>query len=61
MMNISPREMTKLANAWDQHSLDCSSTRDAKVEFASGGGIGTRLLLTCGCGKVMDCTDYYSW
>jgi len=27
----------------------------------SGGGIGTVIKATCGCGKEMDVTDYYSW
>ena len=60
-MTISPREMDKLLWAWEFHRRDCTHQGDAKIEYASGGGIGTRLLLTCACGKEMDATDYHSW
>ena len=58
---LGPKEMTKLANQWELHRTDCNHQGDMKIEYASGGGIGTRILATCGCGKVMDVTDYHSW
>ena len=58
---LTPYEMTKMTNLWESHRRDCQNKADAQIAYASGGGIGTRVLITCGCGKEMDVTDYGSW
>lgn len=60
-MNIQPKEMDKLLWLWEFHRTDCANKGDVKIEHLSGGGIGTKLQVTCGCGKPMDATDYFSW
>ena len=63
-MFIDPYEMTKMVNLWDGHrsgAAPCTHRGDVKIEYGSGGGIGTRVLVTCGCGKEFDVTDYGSW
>ena len=60
-LTLTTYEMTKLTDRWWLHRRDCNSTGDARIEYALGGGIGTRVLVTCGCGKEMDVTDYESW
>ena len=32
-----------------------------KIEYKSGGGVGSVVIATCGCGKEMNVTDYRSW
>ena len=32
-----------------------------KFSYQSGGGIGSRLIVKCRCGKEGDITDYPSW
>lgn len=54
-------EVTKLSNLWDHHRRDCKHEGGVKIELASGGGIGTRTIVTCGCGKELDITDYLNW
>lgn len=61
MVLLSPKEMDKLAHLWEFHRTDCHNTGDMKVCMLSGGGIGTVIMATCGCGKEMDVTDYHSW
>jgi hypothetical protein len=41
--------------------MDCNDKRDITIAYADGGGIGTRVLVTCGCGVEVDLTDYTSW
>ena len=63
-MFIDPYEMTKMVNLWDGHrsgTAPCTHRGDVKIEYGDGGGIGTRVLVTCGCGKEFDVTDYGSW
>lgn len=60
-MMLGIREMDKLAHLWEFHRSDCHHLADVKLELLSGGGIGTRVQATCGCGKQMDVTDYSSW
>jgi len=61
-MQISMREMDKLSNLWDFHRRDCTNRcMDAKIDYLPGGGIGTVVMVTCGCGKQLDITDYFSW
>jgi hypothetical protein len=61
MINISPKEMDKLAILWENHRYDCKHQGDMKIELLLGGGIGTVVKATCGCKHEMDITDYYSW
>ena len=61
MVLLNPEEMTKLAHLWEFHKTGCSDHGDIKIEMLSGGGIGTVIKATCGCGKEMDVTDYFSW
>ena len=61
MVVLDPKEMDKLAHLWEFHRSDCHHGGDMKIEMLSGGGIGTKTLATCGCGKEMDVTDYFSW
>lgn len=61
---LNPEEMSKLIHLWEFHRLGvagCKHEGDAKLEYKSGGGIGTVIIVTCGCGKEMDVTDYHSW
>lgn len=63
-MFIDPYEMTKMVNLWDGHrngAAPCTHRGDVKIEYGSGGGIGTRVLVTCGCGKEFDVTCYENW
>jgi len=60
-MNLRPRELDKLAHLWEYHRFDCANRGDAKIELRSGGGIGTVVVVICGCGKEFDVTDYHSW
>ena len=60
-LRLTTYEMTKISNLWDFHRRECQSELDSTLAYASGGGIGTRVLLTCGCGQEMDVTDYGSW
>jgi hypothetical protein len=61
MIKLKPYEITKLANLWEFHRQDCKDQNGALIAYASGGGIGTRVLVTCGCGTELDVTDYSSW
>lgn len=61
MITLSPKEMDKLAHLWEFHRDDCDHKGDMKIELLAGGGIGTKVLATCGCGREMDVTDYHSW
>lgn len=61
MLKLSPKEMDKLTHIWEFHRADCDNKADAKIETRSGGGIGTKIIAVCGCGKEMDATDYFSW
>lgn len=61
MLTLQPKEMNKLANLWDFHREDCAASGTVKIEHRSGGGIGTATVVTCGCGKEMDVTNYLSW
>jgi hypothetical protein len=61
MILLSPKEMDKLAWLWEFHRKDCRNHRDIKIEMLPGGGIGTVVQATCGCGTELDATDYYSW
>jgi hypothetical protein len=61
MVLLSEKEMDKLAHLWEFHRQDCHDPRDMRIELLDGGGIGTRAVATCGCGKEMDVTDYGSW
>lgn len=60
-MLLHEKEMTRMAHLWEYHRSDCKHEGDAKIEYGPGGGIGTTVKVTCGCGKVMDVTDYHSW
>ena len=60
-MDLQPTELTKLSNLWDHHRHYCHDRGDVKIEYKDGGGIGTRVVATCGCGREFDCTDYSSW
>ena len=63
-MFIHPYEVTKIAILWQGHrqgTAPCANNGDVEIKYACGGGIGTRVLLTCGCGKEFDVTDYESW
>lgn len=60
-MKIQRREMDKLANVWEFHRFDCRNDGDVTIEYRSGGGIGTKTVAICGCGKEIDITDYFSW
>ena len=63
-MFIDPYEMTKMVNLWDGHrsgASPCTHRGDVKIEYGSGGGIGTQVFVTCGCGKKFDVTCYESW
>ena len=60
-MLLQAREMDKLANLWDFHRHSCTNHNDAEIEYLPGGGIGTVVMVTCGCGKQLDVTDYHSW
>ena len=62
MVLLSRKEMDRLANLWEIHRFDCTRPNgDMKIEMLSGGGIGTRIVATCGCSKELDATDYSSW
>ena len=61
MVLLSPNEMNELSHLWNFHRFDCHHHGDMKIEMLSGGGIGTVVMATCGCGKEMDVTDYSSW
>jgi hypothetical protein len=64
MISLSPKEMDKLAHLWEFHRnfmAGCKHNGCVKIELLSGGGIGTVVMVTCGCGKEIDVTDYYSW
>lgn len=62
---LQPEELDSLAVLWNHHRrgvlFPCTDKRDSKLEYADGGGIGTRVLFTCGCGEEFDITDYSSW
>jgi hypothetical protein len=60
-IRLYPSEMTKLANLWEFHWRDCRNQGDVKIEHRSGGGIGTRTVVTCRCGVELDITDYSMW
>ena len=60
-MNLGPREMDKLVYLWEFHRCTCNHQGDACIELRSGGGIGTVVVVICGCGKEIDVTDYNSW
>ena len=60
-LTLQPREMDKLAHQWDFHRFDCRNDGDMKIEYRYGGGIGTKVVAICGCGREMDVTDYRSW
>lgn len=63
-IKIEPSEMDKLCHAWEFHRKafkECVDKRDVTIEYRSGGGIGTRTFLVCGCGKEVDITNYHSW
>lgn len=61
LLRLSPKEMDKLAWLWQFHRKDCDHKGDVKLELSRGSGIGTTAIATCGCGKELDITDYYSW
>ena len=64
VFNIQPEELTKLVNVWEAHrngTFPCTNRGDAKLEYRSGGGIGTRVFAVCGCGHEFDVTNYHSW
>ena len=61
MVVLSPKEMDKLVSLWEFHRGDCRHQGDMKIEMLAGGGIGTVIQATCGCGKEIDVTDYFSW
>lgn len=62
MVLLSPKEMDKLTWLWEFHRRDCQHPiPDVKIEMLDGGGIGTKVAATCGCGKELDATDYFSW
>jgi hypothetical protein len=61
MVVLQPREMDKLAHLWDFHRFECHHNGDMKIEHRPGGGIGTKTVAICGCGREMDVTDYESW
>jgi len=61
MVLLSEEEMDYLAHLWKLHKFDCHDHRNMKIEMLSGGGIGTVIMATCGCGKELDATDYSSW
>lgn len=58
---LSTKEMDKLSHLWEFHRTDCNNSKDVRIEMLPGGGIGTVIMITCGCGKEMDVTDYLSW
>ena len=60
-MVLSVRELDKLANLWDNHRSGCSHRGDAEIRLFPGGGIGTVVVVICGCGRKLDVTDYASW
>jgi hypothetical protein len=60
MLRLYPKEMDKLSRLWEFHKFDCSHQGVVRLEHRSG-GIGTVTVVTCGCGKEMDVTDYGSW
>jgi hypothetical protein len=61
LVTLSPKEMDKLANIWEYHRQACTNKADMTIELQPGGGIGTVVMATCGCGKKMNVTDYLSW
>jgi hypothetical protein len=61
MVVLSVTEMNNLINLWSLHRLYCHDQKDITIKMLSGGGIGTAIRATCGCGRVMDVTDYSSW
>lgn len=59
-MNFTDYEVNKLKRVNDEHRKTCKA--DLSVDYASGGGIGTRVICTCHiCKKEYDITDYASW
>lgn len=59
-MILENKEIDELKKASDEHRTRCKAS--LCVEYASGGGIGTRVLATCAsCGKEYDVTDYDCW
>ena len=63
-LSLGPKEMDKLCHLWEFHRNGvncCEHKGDVKVEYRSGGGIGTATFVICACGKEMDITDYFSW
>jgi hypothetical protein len=61
MVRLSLLEMYLLNRSWMDHRTKCDHNGDVTLDHKSGGGIGTVTHLTCGCGKIMDITDYSSW
>jgi hypothetical protein len=61
MVVLSVTEMNNLKLLWTFHRSDCHNQKDITIEMLSGGGIGSVVQATCGCGKVLDVTDYSSW
>jgi len=62
-MLLNTEEMDKLAHLWEFHRRGvgkCVDPKDIKIELRSGGGIVTQVMVTCGCGREMDVTDYHS-
>lgn len=60
-MTFGPKEMDRISHLWEFHRKDCDHRADAIIEYRSGGGIGTVVVVICGCGKELDVTDYFSW
>ena len=58
---LSANEMDKLAHLWESHRSDCKNDGRMEIALSAASGIGTAVQATCGCGKEMDVTDYYSW
>jgi hypothetical protein len=57
MVMLSVTDMNNLINLWSLHRLYCHDQKDITIKMLSGGGIRA----TCGCGRVMDVTDYSRW
>ncbi len=63
-MRLGPKEMDKLTHLWEFHRSGvggCDHKGDAEIKLLDGCGIGTVVMVVCGCGKEMNVTDYHSW
>jgi hypothetical protein len=58
---LSPEELNNLLILWRFHRTDCDHQGDITITLLPGGGIGTVVMVRCGCNKELDVTDYSSW